>query len=152
MATVSIDGSEVANRIQMRVELGLVDRAYFETVRIRLLAGREFTSTDVTGSASVAIVNETFVRRAWPGDSPAGTVGRTFLSANRPVTIVGVAADSKYSTLSEPPTPFVYRPQGQRWDASRTLFVRMHGDPSAAARTSTDSPKAVRSGQSAGGT
>jgi ABC-type antimicrobial peptide transport system permease subunit len=48
---------------------------------------------------------------------------------------VGVAADSKYSTLNEAPTPFVYRPHGQRWDASRTLFVRAQGDPNAAART-----------------
>ncbi len=50
------------------------------------------------------------------------------------MTIVGVAADSKYSTLSEPPMPFVYRPQAQRWDSGRTLFVRVNGDAAAAAR------------------
>ena len=48
------------------------------------------------------------------------------------MTIVGVASDSKYSTISEPPTPFVYRPHAQRWDASRTLFVRLNGDTVAA--------------------
>jgi ABC-type antimicrobial peptide transport system permease subunit len=45
-----------------------------------------------------------------------------------------VAADSKYASLSEPAIPFVYRPQAQRWDASRTLFARVTGDEGTAAR------------------
>jgi len=133
-ATVSVDrdGADGQQQMRMRVEVGLVDRAYFTTVGIRLLAGREFTATDAPSSGAVAIVNETFARRAWPEGSPAGAVGRTYLSGELRVTIVGVAGDSMYSTLSEPPTPFVYRPQAQRWDAGRTLFVRMAGDPGAA--------------------
>jgi predicted permease len=132
-ATVAIEGGDTPQRTQMRVEVALVDRSYFDTVGLRLLAGREFASSDTAESGEVAIVNETFVRRAWPGGSPAGAVGRTYLAGTRAVTIVGVAADSKYSTLSEPATPFVYRPQAQRWDASRTLFVRVSGEPAAAA-------------------
>ena len=143
--TVSVDGAgaDGQQRTRMRVELGLVDRAYFETVGIRLFAGREFTSADVAGSAAVAIVNETFARRAWPSASAASAVGRTYLSGDRRVTIVGVAADSKYSTLNEPPTPFVYRPQAQRWDAGRTLFVRVSGDPASAARIVQDAVASV---------
>ncbi len=91
----------------------------------------------------MAIVNETFVRRAWPGLHPSGAIGRTYLSADRPVTIVGVAADSKYSTLSEPATPFVYRPQAQRWDSTQTLFVRVNGDPVAAARIVRDAAASI---------
>jgi ABC-type antimicrobial peptide transport system permease subunit len=90
---------------------------------------------DVSGNAAVAIVNETFVRRAWPDASPASAVGRTYLAGARPVTIVGVASDSKYSTLSEAPTPFVYRPQAQQWSAGQTLFVRVNGDAAAAGRS-----------------
>ena len=129
--------------MRMRVEVGIVDTDYFETLGIRLFAGREFTRRDVSDGGGVAIVNETFVRRAWPGVSPADVVGRTYLSADRPVTIVGVAADSKYSTLSEPPTPFVYRPQAQRWDAGQTLFVRVSGDPAAAARIVQDAVTSI---------
>ena len=144
-ASVSVDGAgaDEQQRTRMRVEVGIVDSAYFQTLGIPLLAGREFRSTDDEGSGPVAIVNETFVRRAWPGAGPAGAVGRTYLSGERPVTIVGVAADSKYSTLSEPPTPFVYRPQEQRWDAGRTLFVRVSGDPSAAARIVQDAAASI---------
>ena len=144
-ATVSLDGAgaDGQQRMQMRVEIGLADSGYFDTLGIRLFAGREFTSTDVEDSGAVAIVNETFARRAWPGVSPAGAVGRTYLSGDLPVTIVGVAADSKYSTLSEPPTPFVYRPQEQRWTAGRTLFVRVGGDPAAAGRIVQDAVASV---------
>jgi ABC-type antimicrobial peptide transport system permease subunit len=51
------------------------------------------------------------------------------------VTIVGVAADSKYSTLNEAPTPFVYRPIAQQWTDGQTLFVRVTGDPAVAMTT-----------------
>ena len=134
-ATVLVHGSGADGQggLRLRVEVGLVDTGYFETVGIRLLAGREFGAVDVRDGAAVAIVNETFARRAWPGAGPADAVGRTYLSGTRPVTIVGVAADSKYSTLSEPPTPFVYRAQAQQWNPGRTLFVRVHGDAAAAA-------------------
>jgi len=70
-------------------------------------------------------------------------VGRTYLSGERPVTIIGVAADSKYSTLSEPPTPFVYRPQAQRWNSGQNLFVRVTGDPAAASRIVRDAVTAI---------
>lgn len=144
-ANVSVDGAgdDGQQRMQMRVEHGLVDTDYFDTVGIRLFGGREFTSTDAQDAAAVAVVNETFARRAWPRESPAGVVGRTFLWGTRPVTIVGVAADAKYSTLSEPPTPFVYRPYAQRWDPGRTLFVRVSGDPGAAARMVQDAVASI---------
>jgi predicted permease len=141
-AAVSID-DDSGQRARMRVEAGIVDSGYFETLGIRLLGGREFTSTDVAGGNAVAVVNETFARRmlarrspgeGGPSVSPAGAVGRTYFAGERPVTIVGVAADSKYSTLSEAPTPFVYRPQAQLWGAGQTLFVRVSGDPAAGAR------------------
>jgi predicted permease len=135
-ANVLVDGSgaDGRERVRVRVEVGIVDIHYFDTLRIPVLAGREFTPADVANAGAVAIVNETFVRRAWPGRNPSGAIGRTYLSADRPVTIVGVVADSKYSTLSEPATPFVYRPQAQRWDSARTLFVRVNGDAASAAR------------------
>lgn len=131
---ISIDGAGGDGPQRMRVEVAVVGGRYLETLGIRLLAGREFTTRDAADTAAVAIVNETFALRAWPRESPAGAVGRTYLAGDRPVTIVGVAADSKYSTLSEPPAPFVYRPQSQRWDAGRTLFLRVSGDPAAAGR------------------
>jgi predicted permease len=134
--SVTVDGSGMdgKERARLRVEAGVVDVNYFRTLGIPLVAGREFSTADGPNSGEVAIVNQTFARRAWPAANPADAVGRTYLSGNQPVTIVGVAADSKYSTLDEPPTPFVYRPQAQRWDATRYLFVRTIVEPPAAVR------------------
>lgn len=136
-ASVQVEGAGASGqeRKRLRVEVGNVGSDYFGTLGIRLLAGRDFIATDISSISAVAVVNETFTRRAWPTASPASAVGRTFISGGRSVTIVGVAADSKYSTLSEPPTPFVYRPESARGDTGRTLFVRVNGDPAAAART-----------------
>jgi predicted permease len=136
-STVEVDGAgaDGKQRMRMRVEVAIAASDYFDTLGIRLFAGRDFTRSDEMGNGAVAVVNETFARRAWPGGSAASAIGRTFVSGGKTVMIVGVAADSKYSTLSEPATPFVYHPQAQRWDAGRTLFTRVTGDPVAAART-----------------
>ena len=143
-AGVTIEGgASGSERKRMRVEVGIVDTHYFETLGIRLIAGREFASTDAEKTGAVAIVNETFARQAWPNASPASAAGRTYLSGSRPVTIVGVAVDSKYSTLSEPPVAFVYRPQAQLWSAGQTLFVRVAGDPVLAARTVQDAVASI---------
>ena len=135
-ASVSVEGSgaDGPERRQMRAGVGMVDTGYLETLRIPLLAGREFTTHDNAESGAAAIINETFARRTWPDTGVADAVGRTFVSGEERVTIVGVAADSKYTTLSEPAKPFVYRPQAQRGVASRTLFVRVSGEPATAAR------------------
>ena len=98
----------------------------------RMLRARPLFTFVIVAAISVGVGG--VATRAWPGLSPAGAVGMTILSGTRPVTIVGVAADSKYSTIDEPATPFVYRPQAQRWDPGRTLFVRVNGDPASAAR------------------
>jgi ABC-type antimicrobial peptide transport system permease subunit len=132
-AVVTVKRPGTAGTERMRVEVGVIDTDYFRTLGIRLLAGRDFTSADLEANQAVAIVNETFARRAWPGESPGASVGRTYLAGDRAVTIVAVAADSKYSTLSEPATPFVYRPQAQRWDAGQMLFIRVTGDAARAA-------------------
>lgn len=151
-ASVSIEGDAGQQRTRMRVEVGIVDTNYFETLGIRLLSGREFTSTDVAGGNAVAIVNETFARRmlarrsvgeGGPNASLAAAVGRTYFAGERPVTIVGVARDSKYSTLNEPAMPFVYRPQAQLWSAGQTLFVRLTGDPASGTRMVQDATAAI---------
>jgi len=49
-----------------------VTPAYFETLRIPLLAGRTFTSSDRRGAQPVAIVNRAFVRKFFGGVNPLG--------------------------------------------------------------------------------
>jgi putative ABC transport system permease protein len=80
-----------------------ISPGYLPTLRMRLLAGRNFTRADM-GSSRVAIVNQTFARRFFPGLSP---IGRAYLDgfAVQPVEVVGLVEDSKYLSLREENPP-----------------------------------------------
>jgi predicted permease len=111
---------------------GSVGLNYFATMGIPLIAGRDFTAQDKKEAPSVAIINETFARRFWPGQS---AIGKRFRTGNEGplIDVIGVARDGKYFSLSEEPRPFVYRPLLQSYvgDASNdgTLIVCTVGDP-----------------------
>jgi predicted permease len=49
-----------------------ISPAYFETTQIPLLRGREFASSDTLSSAPVAVVNQAFANRFFPGQNPVG--------------------------------------------------------------------------------
>ena len=72
---------------------------YFETLRIPLAAGRDFTVSDRTGSPVVAIVNEAFVRRFFGARNPLGETFRVEGAPGQPwpsIAIVGVVKNTKY--------------------------------------------------------
>ena len=101
---------------------------YFGAMGTRLIEGRDFTEQDDEKSSRVAIVNETFARRFWPGESP---LGKRFSlgGADAPmVQVVGVAQDGKYAGLTEDPRSFVYRPVWQSYSGSSNLIVRSRTD------------------------
>lgn len=83
---------------------------YFETMGIALLEGREFTMRDGDEQTRVAIVNESFARRFFPGQN---AVGKRLSQGgpDRPFwEIVGVVKNSKYWSVGEDPQPFVFFP------------------------------------------
>ena len=81
---------------------------FFRTMGIPLLSGRFFDDGDVTGAGRVAIVNQSFAQRFWPGEN---AVGKQFhyYGGERIYTIVGVVADGKYITLGEDQRLFFWR-------------------------------------------
>ncbi len=105
----------------------IISPRYFETMRIRLLEGRDFRDTDDFQAPRVAVVNEALAQRFWPGQS---ALGRRFEALGRTLTIVGVVATGKYRALSEPPRPYVYLPYTQgAWDLNLGLVVRTEAAP-----------------------
>jgi predicted permease len=87
-----------------------VSPGFLKTMRIPLVAGRDFEWRDARVDAPTAvIVNETFARRYFPGQLPVGKrfyrVDGTALAAQ---DIVGVAADAKYTSIREPAPATVY--------------------------------------------
>jgi predicted permease len=112
-------------------EFAIVSPRYFATLRIPLVAGRDFTDADDMRSERVAIVNEAFGGRFWPGADP---LGRRFRWRGEWRRIVGVTRTAKYNRLDEPPCPFYYLPDQQGVsDLDLSLAVRTTGDPNAIA-------------------
>jgi predicted permease len=106
----SIDGSR-------KVLWDRVSPRYFDTIGQQLLEGREFTEADNATSRQVAIVNQSFVRRYFPGIDPLGKVfGFSSPANSKDFQIVGVVRDAKYANPEEAPQPMVFAPLAQHSD------------------------------------
>ena len=93
-----------------------VSPAYFRTMGIPLLAGREFNDRDTATSQPVAIVNQTFVRKFFGSLDPLGKTFRTIAEPNYPSThyeIVAVVKDGKYANLRDEIPPQCFAPEQQ---------------------------------------
>jgi putative ABC transport system permease protein len=111
------------------VSVSVVGPRYFETMGIGLVAGRDFSPRDAEGAPEVVIVNQTFAAKyLTEGQALGKWVG---LGEGRSPwrEVVGIVRDSKYRTLGEAPTPFVYQPVAQQHETGMTLLVRTNGDP-----------------------
>jgi len=102
---------------------------FFETFDRRMLQGRAFTPQDVSGSLPVAIINQSFADRYFPGVNPIGRRIRqgTSQSTQPWRTIVGVAPDLGVRGLSRNATSIraYYIPVAQRNDRFMSLAVRV---------------------------
>lgn len=128
-AGVTVDGYERPAGEDTTYEFAIVSPRYFAALRIPLLAGRDFTDQDDANAPKVAIVNEAFAQRFWPGQDP---IGRQFRHNGVPVSIVGLAKTGKYNRLQEPAQPFHYLPyQLGVPDLDLAMCVRTTADPAA---------------------
>jgi predicted permease len=123
---VTIEGYTAGPDEDMRLAYNVVSPAYFRTMRIELLAGREFAGGDVVGGQQVVIVNETMARRFWT--SARDALGQRIRIANDDRddwrVVAGVARDIKYLTLNERPRPYLYLPLAQAHRTAMMLHVR----------------------------
>jgi predicted permease len=90
---------------------------YFAAMGISLLSGRDFTQSDIDPGVHPVVINQAMANRFWPKQNP---VGRHFKVDKDTVEVVGIVPTGKYRSLSEDPTPFMYRPFGL---ASRASLV-----------------------------
>jgi predicted permease len=118
---IAVDGYNPPPDERPAIEYNQVSPAYFATLGIRLLSGREFTRNDNENAPLVAIVNRTMMNRYWGGQDP---IGRRLQVNGRWARVVGVAADSKYESMREAPTPFFYVPLRQDFARGPALYIR----------------------------
>lgn len=115
------------------VDFAMVSGGYFETLRIPLVAGRDFSDRDADGDRTVAIVNDVLARRYWPDEE---AVGRHAVSRQgERVRIVGVVRASKYLSIGEVPKPYVYFPLPLATTRGATIVARGSGDATALLRS-----------------
>jgi ABC-type antimicrobial peptide transport system permease subunit len=97
-----------------------VSREYFSAVKMRVLAGRGFSPSDVVGAASAVWIGETVAKKYFPGENPVGKriVHGAFDSKEQPFTVAGVVNDVKDGSLSDATNGtlyFVFDQYPQSW-------------------------------------
>ncbi len=122
------------------VNMNAVSPGFFATMRIPLLAGRDFDERDSrpigeTGRRSV-IVNQAFVDRYFAGRSPLGArIGSGILpSTKTDIEIVGVVGNIAYRDLREE-SEEAWFPIFEGDDSMGTFYVRVQGTPEEAFQT-----------------
>jgi predicted permease len=97
----------------------VVSDGYFESIGIRLQAGRLFTETDRASSEPIVIVNQTLARTLWPGQD---AVGQT-MTQDGGRRVVGVVDDVRHEALEKPGDSEMYLPMRQTTDYSAVELV-----------------------------
>jgi len=106
--------------------------AFFKTLGIPQLAGRDFADSDTVDSPPVAIISDALAREQFPDGSPLGrrlriNVDHASGSSDVEWTIVGVVGSIR-SSLDGPVRQTIYLPMAQRNARSMRLFVRTSHD------------------------
>jgi len=127
-AYVDPDGYVPQPRESMEIDRANVGPNYFRTMRISLIAGRDFTGQDGEKSQPVAIVNQEFCDRYWPGQD---AIGKRINACGQWFTVVGVARNGKYRRLVYTPQPVIFLPLFQDYRDPVIIHARVSGDPQA---------------------
>jgi putative ABC transport system permease protein len=120
-SSMSVEGHKAKDGEDMQAFMNALSPGYFETMRIPILQGRDFTVADVKEDAKVAIVNRKFAEHFFPGENP---IGKRLGWGGGPDTkldieIVGVAGDSLYEGPREGVRRQVFMPN---WGNNSAVF------------------------------
>jgi predicted permease len=144
--TIGLPGQKITSADFLNTSGNVVTAEYFDTMGMRIVAGRGFAETDrppVNFATAPAvpndqrrpvpvIVNETFARHFFPGENP---IGRTLGPSSsdgliRPFDeVIGVVSDAKYRSLREPVPSTMYSLRTQASDNRFILHVRTANRP-----------------------
>lgn len=120
-SVIAVDGLVVAPGEQPVIDYNEVGPAYLATTGVPLISGRDFTPADNESSRPVVIVNQTVVERFFRGEH---ALGKRLQLKGRWLQVVGVAKNSKYSSLLESGKPFFYIPLRQGSGMGQNFQVR----------------------------
>ena len=112
---------------------GIFTATYFDTVGMRLIAGRNFTAEELANKQPVMVINQSLAKRLWPNEDAVGQHLRSVPSkADTPPvvsTVIGVVADTHQQSLESAARPEITKPMVDY--TQLTLAVRGNADPEA---------------------
>jgi predicted permease len=122
MEGIRIQGHHQATDEPTPVDAANIGADYFSVVGVPLVAGRAFTIEDEEQNRAVTIVNETFARQYWPGESALGQ--RVYADGfdRPPLEVVGVARDHKVRSAADTARPYMHLTPRRSTDV--TLVIR----------------------------
>jgi predicted permease len=121
------DGVKVPGRKDaIRAAVHNVFPGYFKTMGVPLLQGRDISDADTAAAPLVVIVNRAMAAKAFGNES---ALGRTLQLGDKPLTVVGLAADARFDDIRTQPEPTVYVPFRQHGQHVATFALRTAGDP-----------------------
>jgi len=145
--TFQIEGRPVSKSEEPVTSLRDITPAYFSTMRIPLLQGRDFDGRDEAKSTPVVIINEALARQIYPGENPIGKHIKPGISVGtgEPLMreIVGVVGNVKFSDLASEWLPESYVPAAQLPFGSMTLVVRSTQDAHALVKMMTETVQSM---------
>ncbi|MBV8207567.1 MAG: ABC transporter permease [Acidobacteria bacterium] len=110
------------------VPVSQVSANYFSVMGIPLVRGEVFTESLRQDAPKAVVINETCAKRFWPNQDAVGKRFK-FFGDKEWSQVIGVVRDSKYFTLGEDPTPYVYQALIQAPSPAATLLVRSVQEP-----------------------
>ncbi len=119
-------------------------RQYFQTIGLRLLAGRLPTADDENGKRKVAVINQTMARKYFGRQDPIGQplIISALTNAPEPIAnprfeVIGVVSDMKNQGIREAATPEAFIPYSVAAYGQEVILVHTAGDPMALDRSLT---------------
>jgi predicted permease len=119
-----------------RAQLRTISPGFFSTLRVPIVAGRDFNDADRKDGDSVVMISQTFAQRIFPNQDPINRhimwtdpIMKFINIAPTPRRIIGVAADIDDEHIVAEPTLTVYSPFQQGLILGGRLFIHTHTDP-----------------------
>jgi predicted permease len=146
---VAIDGRPAVEfAMQPEVAVRTISPGYLRTVRIPLIAGREFTDADSLDRPLAVVISESMAREFWPNENAVGKRMTLSFFPGKVREVVGVVGDIKFRGLaSRESLAMVYVPLAQMTFWNQALEVRTTGEPTNALSAITVAVHQIDSGQ-----
>jgi putative ABC transport system permease protein len=111
--------------LQPNIAVRRATPGYLGTMKIPLIAGRDFEEADTLGQRAVVLVSQSMARQFWPGENPIGKRMRISFTPEIVREVVGVTGDVKQRGLDVlEPVAMLYEPLLQSEMNNVSLVVR----------------------------